>query len=351
VLEQRRYSGVISPHGWMDPGNWPRIWKLGGVAFPAHADAAKFVQEWRDMRPVRTPYLLGWGFGADLGGLSTQPEGPDPKGELQIPLYPFKSLDGSVTFGPEQRGSGSFDYTRVGVANYGMYADWLADVKRDYEREAAAGPGGASLTRDLLNGAEAYLEMWERADGVPGPACAARNAAFSAVGVGGLRLDAGWERLLRDAGQPEQRSRAWSWCVDGGGEDIAVLDAKGEVELVASTASGHSAGGLATGARPGWADGIRVFGSRYVAEVRDGEVIAAGVARPRLLTDPAALADAMARAGAARAAQPPAPLRQNPEHEAGEELIARETFDNTAGAAATAPSGLSGAVALLCGLR
>src|SRR3954449_3087742 len=24
-LEARRYSGVISPHGWMDPGDWPRL--------------------------------------------------------------------------------------------------------------------------------------------------------------------------------------------------------------------------------------------------------------------------------------------------------------------------------------
>ena len=33
LLEARWYSGVISPHGWMDPGNWPRLWKLGGLAF------------------------------------------------------------------------------------------------------------------------------------------------------------------------------------------------------------------------------------------------------------------------------------------------------------------------------
>src|SRR3954452_8284202 len=37
LLETRRYSGVISPHGWMDPGNWPRLWKLGGMAFPGHS--------------------------------------------------------------------------------------------------------------------------------------------------------------------------------------------------------------------------------------------------------------------------------------------------------------------------
>src|SRR3954468_10189632 len=39
LLESRKYSGVISPHGWMDPGNWPRLWKLGGIAFPGHSAA------------------------------------------------------------------------------------------------------------------------------------------------------------------------------------------------------------------------------------------------------------------------------------------------------------------------
>ena len=44
LLEKRGYSGVISPHGWMDPGNWPRLWKLGGLAFPGHSNADQYVQ-------------------------------------------------------------------------------------------------------------------------------------------------------------------------------------------------------------------------------------------------------------------------------------------------------------------
>jgi hypothetical protein len=197
--------------------------------------------------------------------------------------------------------------------------------------------------------------MWERADGVPGPACARRDEPVTARGLGGIRLDSGWERLLRDAGQPQQRERAWSWCVDGGGEDVAVLDAKGDVELVASTAAGRSAGGVAIGARPGGADGVRVLaaeGSRWLAEVRDGVVVAVGVARRELLDDPAALTEAMTRVHGAPASQAPAALRPNADHEAGEKLIAKETFDNAAGAAAAAPAGLSGAsVSLLCGLK
>ena len=74
LLESQHYSGVISPHGWMDPGNWPRLWKLGGMVFPGHSDTDSYVKDWRDYRPLQTPYAFGWGYGADLGGLSHQPD-------------------------------------------------------------------------------------------------------------------------------------------------------------------------------------------------------------------------------------------------------------------------------------
>src|SRR5256714_3604988 len=80
LLESRHYSGVISPHGWMDPGNWPRLWKLGGMAFPGHSAATDYVKEWQKYRPQKTPYFFGWGYGADLGALSHQPDPDGPAG-------------------------------------------------------------------------------------------------------------------------------------------------------------------------------------------------------------------------------------------------------------------------------
>ena len=123
LLEQRGYSGVISPHGWMDPGNWPRLWKLGGLAFPGHSNADQYVKEWEQYRPKSTPFQFGWGYGADLGGLSTQPGA----GGIS---YPFKGLDPAVTFDRQVTGQRTFDYAKEGVATYGQYADWLADLKR-----------------------------------------------------------------------------------------------------------------------------------------------------------------------------------------------------------------------------
>src|SRR5213076_258199 len=62
LLEAHHYSGVISPHGWMDPGNWPRVWKLGGLAFPDSNTSTQYVQDYARFRPRQTPYLFGWGY-------------------------------------------------------------------------------------------------------------------------------------------------------------------------------------------------------------------------------------------------------------------------------------------------
>ena len=215
LLESRRYSGVISPHGWMDPGNWPRLWKLGGVAFPGHSSASDYVKEWRKFRPRGTPYDFGWGYGADLGGLSHQPDAAADGGIT----YPFRSYDRRVTFQRQRTGERTFDYNKEGVAQYGLYADWFEDLRR---------LGGNALARDMWDGAEAYLEMWERAQGIPTRDCAISHGALSSRGLARVRLGATWESLLRRAGQPQQRSRAWSWCVKGEhnlhAADVAVLE-------------------------------------------------------------------------------------------------------------------------------
>src|SRR5205814_4128049 len=135
---------------------------------------SEYVKEWRQYRPRSTPYLLGWGYGADLGGLSDQPS-TDTEGNI---TYPFKSFDGAVTFERQKTGERTFDYTKEGVAHYGLYADWFADLRR---------LGGAQLTQDLWNGAEAYLEMWERADGVPVRSCHEPIGHFTARGRGPMR--------------------------------------------------------------------------------------------------------------------------------------------------------------------
>jgi hypothetical protein len=295
LLESRHYSGVISPHGWMDPGNWPRLWKLGGMAFPGHSTANDYVKQWQKYRPKKTPYFFGWGYGADLGGLSEQPT-TDTQGKLS---YPFKSLDGRVTFDRQKTGDRTFDYNTDGVAHYGLYADWFADLAR---------LGGHQLTKDLWNGSEAYLEMWERANGIRSPGCARSDGEFKPHGFNRLRLGDGWVKLLQRAGQPQSRGRAWTYCVAGARNsskaDVAELSKAGRVELVASTAYNRAAHRVDLGQKGGVSGahsvggGVlvdRVRGTNWVYAVARGKVRAVGVATSALAQHHAALRAAMKR--------------------------------------------------------
>jgi hypothetical protein len=338
LLESRKYSGVISPHGWMDPGNWPRLWKLGGVAWPGHSQASSYVKEYREFRPRSTPYLSAWGYGADLGGLSHQPE-PATDGGIK---YPFKSYDGSVTFNRNKTGERTFDYNQEGVAQYGLYADWFEDLRR---------LGGEKLARDMWDGAEAYLQMWERAAGVPARDCAQSNGAFFRYGVGRIHLGDTPEGLLRRAGQPQQRNRAWSYCVKGKrnlhAADVAAFSSAGKVELVGSTARGHRVGGRAVGGPPrGLRSGItirRVGRGNRLWVVRKGRVHAVGVVTRSLTRRPKALRQAVARLLSAQAIQGRPDFVPNPA-----QVKARATGRSLAG---TSDPKLNAAFAMLCRLQ
>jgi hypothetical protein len=304
LLEAKHYSGVISPHGWMDPGNWPRLWKLGGLAFPDSNTSTQYVQDYATYRPRQTPYFFGWGYGADLGGLAAQPDA-----RANSVHYPFKSYDGKVTLGRQRSGDRTFDYNKDGVAHYGLYADWFQDVRN---------LGGRTMAADMWKGAEAYLEMWERADGVRAPGCRPQDVGLTTAGLGPVRLRASWPSLLRRAGQPQQRTRAWTWCAvgrrNGTAADVAELSSAGKVELAGSTAHGRAALGVGVGdavkqvRRVATSAGHGLFAHRahsavFVWAVLRGHVKTVAVATPGLAGRAGALRAAMKRVAGAHASQ------------------------------------------------
>lgn len=250
IAEKRNYSGVISPHGWMDPRNWPRIFQLGGMAFPGAGSANSFVDAWKAYRPKKTPYYFGWGYGADLGGLAEQGE-PAGQNSPNRVTYPFKSLDGKMTVDRERTGDRVFDYSTDGVAQYGMYADWAKEVSNT---------GGAKITRDMLRGPEAYLQMWERTVGVPSTHCQSANSRFTHRGLGPLRFARKHRSLLHKVGQPLSRTRAWTYCVRGKrGRKAAhtvALTPSGAIGVIASSARGQGLAGVSRGDRASKLRGI-----------------------------------------------------------------------------------------------
>jgi Membrane dipeptidase (Peptidase family M19) len=238
LVEAEGYSGIVSSHSWSTPDAMPRIYRLGGVVTPYAGSSKGFVEEWRTTRPMRDPrFFFGFGYGADMNGFGAQ---GGPRGEGNPVSYPFRSFDGSVTLDRQRSGERVFDINHDGVAHYGLYPDWVEDLRMI---------AGQQIVDDMARGAEAYLQMWERAVGVPGPSCRAPRARFTRRGLGRLRLGLTSDALLRRAGQPQRRAgRAWRWCVRGkrnrAAKVVAVLSPKGRAVMVASTARGHRVRGV-----------------------------------------------------------------------------------------------------------
>jgi microsomal dipeptidase-like Zn-dependent dipeptidase len=230
IIEAERYGGVISSHSWSDPIAYQRILRLGGMVTPIGDPVDDVVEKWRDLRSMRNRrYLYGFGFGSDINGISSQ---AGPRGGPDPVRYPFRLF--GTTLDRQRSGERVFDINRDGIAHFGLYPDWVADLRN------VAGP---KIVRDLGRGAEAYLQMWERAVGVPHARCLPKRAKLSARGLGRLRIGDSTTQVLRRAGQPERRiGRAYRYCVAGSRKAAvkATFDGRGRLKTIKSTAPGHT---------------------------------------------------------------------------------------------------------------
>jgi hypothetical protein len=191
LVEERDYPGVISSHSWSTPDAYPRIYDLGGFVAPYAGDSTGFVAKWRRHVEWADPkYFFGIGYGADINGLGAQ---GDPRGaDVTNPVtYPFEGL-GGVTIRRQHAGQRVYDINVDGVAQYGLYPDWIEDLTKVADAE---GGDGDAIREDMARGAEAYLQTWERAQGIAPDPC--RNP--------GLQVRAGrFDDLVR----PGMSSRA-----------------------------------------------------------------------------------------------------------------------------------------------
>jgi microsomal dipeptidase-like Zn-dependent dipeptidase len=162
LAQQANYPGVASVHTWSDPALVNRILGLGGFvasyAFAAHddgQDTGTFLDEWRTHRALSNgSKITGYGVGTDVNGLGPQ-AGPRLNAGSSPLTYPFTATNGT-TVAKQVYGTRTFNLNTDGVAQYGLYADWIADLINQ------AGSDGPLLKKQLLSGAEAYTVMWER---------------------------------------------------------------------------------------------------------------------------------------------------------------------------------------------
>ncbi|MFT4636272.1 MAG: microsomal dipeptidase-like Zn-dependent dipeptidase [Arenicella sp.] len=167
IVESRRYSGVVSSHSWMTKAkhggvhnNTKRMIRMGGFVAPYNRNAYRLKQEISAYLDVleKTKFLAGVGIGTDMTGLATQAR-PREDVETKPLVYPFTSEFG-LTFGIQKSGLKEFNYNQVGMAHYGMVADHLEEIRQR---------SGERIYQAVMNSAEAYIQMWERASEVTAP--------------------------------------------------------------------------------------------------------------------------------------------------------------------------------------
>ncbi len=223
IAAASHYSGVVSAHCCSSPQLFKQVYATGGFVTPPVEPTNAFVSSWKsDMAVKDAAYHVGFGWGSDENGLGAQP------GPSNTPIsYPFKSYGGNVTFSREQWGQRTFDLNTDGLANYGMYADWLHSLQLT---------GGTQLTNSMFQGAEAYLEMWERADGVPATRCLPARDRLTPTGIGPIRVGETARTVLYRAGQPVSRpGHSYTYCISGrrGAPIRAVFNSRGRIAKVA----------------------------------------------------------------------------------------------------------------------
>jgi hypothetical protein len=155
-IAARKHYPLVSSHngtgGEWTPAELRQLHKLGGYASVTPDTAPKLASKILGMARFG---FFGVGIGTDTGGFASL---PGPRADApQHPLsYPFKSVDGGVTFTRERSGSRTFDLNTDGVAHYGLMADLVADMQQN---------GGRRALAPLFRSAEAYLRTWQRAVG------------------------------------------------------------------------------------------------------------------------------------------------------------------------------------------
>lgn len=135
IAEQRGVP-VVSSHSRSGGENTEmqarRIWAGGGMVntLPRDWDVYQLIDE----MSTQITYLddaayPAIGFGADNNGLALQPSPRADAAEKPF-IYPFKSYDGRVSFDAQVTGERVFDINTDGVAHYGLYPDFFADLQQ-----------------------------------------------------------------------------------------------------------------------------------------------------------------------------------------------------------------------------
>jgi microsomal dipeptidase-like Zn-dependent dipeptidase len=162
IVKARHYSGVISGHSWLNSaqdGSPHKVQKgiatQGGILAPYNSPSTSLqggIDRYLNL-VENTPFLNGVPFSTDMGGIGNQ--APARADAATNPLlYPFTTEEG-IQIDKQVSGNRTFDLNNEGLAHYGLVADHIQDIREQTP---------ARIYDSVMNSAEAYLQMWERAE-------------------------------------------------------------------------------------------------------------------------------------------------------------------------------------------
>ncbi len=162
IVQARNYSGVISGHSWLNSAadGSPHavhqgIATQGGILAPYNSPSTSLkggIDRYLALYE-NTAYLKAVPFSTDMGGIGNQAPARSDAATNPL-LYPFITEEG-IEIDKQVTGNRTFDLNNEGLAHYGLVADHIQDIREQTP---------ARIYDSVMNSAEAYLQMWERAE-------------------------------------------------------------------------------------------------------------------------------------------------------------------------------------------
>jgi hypothetical protein len=159
-MAEKRHYPLVSSHtntgGLWTPTDLRRLYALKGYATARPDQAPQLAKTIVTLCGYQgAGHNSAVGLGTDTGGFNSLP-GPSPDAGSNPLKYPFHSYAGGVKFSPEKTGQRTFNINNDGVAQYGLFADLLAQVQRAKD--------GKKALPALFRSAQAYLDTWRAAE-------------------------------------------------------------------------------------------------------------------------------------------------------------------------------------------
>ena len=211
TIDRLGYHGVVSSHSWATPDAYPRIYEEGGFITPYAGDSSGLRRQVAHPRRLGGPaLLLGHRLrrGHERPRRAGQPArrlGLEP-GHLPV-QGPRRASPSAARRPASARGTSTPTASRSTASTPTGSRTWPRSP-------APSAADGRNIDDDIARGPEAYLQMWERAEGIEPDSCRNPSLRRQVSAVSRLiRPGMSTRAVMKAVGQPYTRlGRAFGFC-------------------------------------------------------------------------------------------------------------------------------------------